>query len=93
MNVSVLMPVLAVAVLSLLLFIHLVLQSRRRGRRQNDHLASKKRDESSPRNNDHNRVIEASNEDEGEPIELQANGRVSRMSHNELTVQDDVTQF
>lgn len=91
MNVSVLMPVLAVAVMSLLLFIHLVLQSRRRQR--NDDIVSKRSDESSLHNQDHTRVLEASAINEGETIELQANGRLSRMSRSEDVQEDNVTQF
>ena len=91
MNISVLMPVLAVAVMSLLLFIHLVLQSR--GRRQNDHLVSKRKEESNLHNPDHTRVREASAVDDGEPIELEANGRVSRMSRSEAVQDEHVTQF
>ncbi|KAL9951476.1 hypothetical protein ACROYT_G044142 [Oculina patagonica] len=90
-NVSVLMPVLAVAVMSLLLFIHLVLVSR--ARRRHDNKVSKRSDESTLHNQDHTRVLEASAVDEGEPIELQANGRVSRMSRSEDIQGDSVTQF
>lgn len=86
------MPVLAVAVMSLLLFIHLVLQSRRRSRR-NDDLVSKRSDESGLQNQEHNRVGEADAVVEGEPTESHANGRVRRMSRNEVGEENQVTQF
>ena len=89
-NVSVLMPVLAVAVFSLLLFIHLVLQSARR--RSRDEVMSKKSENSSLHSHEHARVREVSSVIE-EPIELHVNGRVSRMQENESVQENQVTQF
>lgn len=89
-NVSVLMPVLAVAVFSLLLFIHLVLQSARR--RSRDEVMSKKSENSSLHSHEHARVREVSSVIE-EPIELHVNGRVSRMQENEPVQENQVTQF
>ncbi|XP_020615872.1 uncharacterized protein LOC110053900 [Orbicella faveolata] len=94
-NVSVLMPVLAVAVLSLLLFIHLLLQSRRR-RRRNDTFRSKRSDEISLQNQEQTRVHDANvvnEEHQLQPIELPANGRVRRMSGDEVVEENQVTQF
>jgi len=89
------MPVLAVAVLSLLLFIHLLLQSRRR-RRRNDTFRSKRSDEISLQNQEQTRVHDAdvvNEEHQLQPIELPANGRVRRMSGDEVVEENQVTQF
>ena len=94
-NVSVLMPVLAVAVLSLLLFIHLLLQGTRR-RRRNDTFRSKRSDEISLQNQEQNRVHEAVaviEENQLQPIESPANGHVRRMSGDEVVEENNVTQF
>ena len=89
------MPVLAVAVLSLLLFIHLLLQSRRR-QRGNDTFRSKRSDEISLQNQDQNRVRDADaviEENQLQPIASPANGRVRRMSGDEVVEENHVTQF
>jgi len=89
------MPVLAVAVLSLLLFIHLVLQSRGR-RRRNGTIRSKRSDEISLPNQDQNRVHDADaviEENQLQPIELPANGHVQGMSRDEVGIENQVTQF
>ena len=89
------MPVLAVAVLSLLLFIHLLLQSRRR-RRRNDTFRSKRSDEISLQNQEQTRVHDADvviEENQLQPIELPANRRVRRMSGDEVVEENQVTQF
>ena len=89
------MPVLAVAVLSLLLFIHLLLQSRRR-RRRNDTFRSKRSDEISLENQEQNQVRDADaviEETQLQPIESPVNGRVQRTSQNEVGEVNQVTQF
>ena len=89
------MPVLAVAVLSLLLFIHLLLQSRRRQRR-NGTFRSKRSDEISLQNQEQSRVRDEHaviEENQLQPIELPANGRVRRMSREEVVEENQVTQF
>ena len=89
------MPVLAVAVLSLLLFIHLLLQSRRRQRR-NGTFRSKRSDEISLQNQEQSRVRDEHaviEENQLQPIELPANGRVRRMSSEEVVEENQVTQF
>ena len=92
---SVLMPVLAVAVLSLLLFIHLLLQSRRR-RRRNGTFRSKRSDEISLENQEQNQVRDADvviEENQLQTIESPVNGRVQRTSPEEVGVINQVTQF
>lgn len=89
-NVSVLMPVLAVAVFSLLLFIHLVIQGARR--RSRDEVLSKKSEDSSLHSHEHVRMREGSCVIE-EPIELHVNRRVSRTEENERIQESTVTQF
>ena len=89
------MPVLAVAVLSLLLFIHLLLQSRRR-RRRNDTFRSKRSDEISLQNQEQNQVREADaviEENQLQTIESPVNGRVQRTSQDEIGEVNQVTQF
>lgn len=73
-NISVLMPVLAVAVMSLLLFIHLLV----RGKRAQDNLRDGKMKHSEECSSRHS---EASTSVIEEPIELQANGYVSSAHH------------
>ncbi|PFX28864.1 uncharacterized protein LOC111325662 isoform X1 [Stylophora pistillata] len=89
-NVSVLMPVLAVAVFALLLFIHLVVQGARR--RSHDDVMSKKSENSSLHSHEHTRMREGSCVIE-EPVELHVNGSVSRMDENEGVQESTVTQF
>ena len=84
------MPVLAVAVFSLLLFIHLVIQGARR--RSRDEVLSKKSEDSSQHSHEHVRMREGSCVIE-EPIELHVNRRVSRMEENERIQESTVTQF
>ena len=89
------MPVLAVAVLSLLLFIHLLLQSRRR-RRRNDTFRSKRSDEISLQNQEQNQVRDADaviEENQLQTIESPVNGRVQRTSQDEIGEVNQVTQF
>ncbi|KAK2556740.1 hypothetical protein P5673_021297 [Acropora cervicornis] len=73
-NISVLMPVLAVAVMSLLLFIHLLI----RGKRAQDNLRDRKMKHNEECSSRHS---EASTSVIEEPIELQANGYVSSAHH------------
>lgn len=94
-NVSVLMPVLAVAVLSLLLFIHLLIRGRGR-RRRNDTFRSKRSDEISLQNQIQNQVRDADaviEENQLQPIESPVNGRVQRTSQDEVGEVNQVTQF
>lgn len=94
-NVSVLMPVLAVAVLSLLLFIHLLIRGRGR-RRRNDTFRSKRSDEISLQNQVQNQVRDADaviEENQLQPIESPVNGRVQRTSQDEVGEVNQVTQF
>lgn len=89
------MPVLAVAVLSLLLFIHLLLQSRRR-RRRNDTFRSKRSDEISLQNQEQNQVRDPDaviEENQLQTIESPVNGRVQRTSQDEIGEVNQVTQF
>ena len=53
-------------------------------RRRNDDLVSKRSDESGLQNQEHHRVGEADAVVEGEPIESHANGRVRRMSRDQV---------
>ncbi|XP_068726684.1 uncharacterized protein [Montipora capricornis] len=69
-NISVLMPVLAVAVMSLLLFIHLLI----RGKRTEDKMRDKKIKHSEECSSRHS---EASTSVIEEPIEMQVNGHLS----------------
>ncbi|XP_068675292.1 uncharacterized protein [Montipora foliosa] len=69
-NISVLMPVLAVAVMSLLLFIHLLI----RGKRTEDKMRDKKIKHSEECSSRHS---EASTSVTEEPIEMQVNGHLS----------------
>lgn len=84
------MPVLAVAVFALLLFIHLVVQGARR--RSHDDVMSKKSENSSLHSHEHTRMREGSCVIE-EPVELHVNGSVSRMDENEGVQESTVTQF
>ncbi|CAH3194388.1 unnamed protein product [Porites evermanni] len=75
-NISVLMPVLAVAVLALLLFIHLVIQGKRKRDRELK-MTKKKNGNISPHSDGSNVVI-------GETIEMHANGHVIGLSGDGL---------
>ena len=88
------MPVLAVAVMSLLLFIHLLLQSTRGGIRLQNHASKSKRNEERNRQNqEHAQGREASAVDEGERIEMHVNGRASRRPQIETIHENHVTHF
>lgn len=76
MNISVLMPVLAVAVLALLLFIHLVIQGKRKRDRELK-ITKKNNGSISPHSDGSNVVIE-------ETIEMHANGHVIGLSGDGL---------
>ena len=88
------MPILAVAVLSLLLFIHLLLESRKQ--RRNGTFRSKRSDEISLQNQEQSRVRDEDaviEENQLQPIELPANGRVRRISREEVVEENQVKQF